>query len=124
MALELTINPLSSTKSLPEARQVTAPNIINDNFLSFGSLIDVINPLQQLPVVGDIYRAMTGDTISSGARILGGTLFGGPVGFLLALANEVVQSATGSDISGNMLTAMTTPAKHASAQYQKAAELG
>ena len=35
--------------------------------VSFDSLLDVVNPLQQLPVVSTIYRAVTGDTISTGA---------------------------------------------------------
>lgn len=70
---------------------------------SFADLLDVVNPLQHLPVVGQIYRGITGDEISPAARLAGGTLFGGPVGFVLAVANNVVESATGNDIGENIV---------------------
>jgi hypothetical protein len=47
---------------------------------SFGDVIDMINPLQHLPVIGMIYRKITGDTIKPISNIIGGTIFGGPVG--------------------------------------------
>jgi hypothetical protein len=31
--------------------------------ISFGDVLSALNPLQYLPVVGSIYRAVTGDTI-------------------------------------------------------------
>ncbi|MSO66150.1 MAG: hypothetical protein EXQ85_10255 [Alphaproteobacteria bacterium] len=46
---------------------------------SFKDLLDTINPLQHLPIIGPIYRSITGDQPSHGARILGGALFGGHV---------------------------------------------
>ncbi len=65
---------------------------------SFKDVLDVINPLQHIPVVGTIYRKITGDEISSSARIIGGTLFGGPIGGALAMADVAVQEQTGSSI--------------------------
>ena len=62
----------------------------DDGGLGFGDLLDVINPLQHLPVVGTIYRALTGDTMSEAARMAGGALYGGPFGIIGALANVVV----------------------------------
>ena len=32
---------------------------------SFGDILDFLNPLQNLPVVGSLYRAVTGDEIST-----------------------------------------------------------
>ena len=59
-------------------------------FFSFiKSFIDIINPLQHIPIVGNIYRNITGDQISPGARIAGSTLYGGPIGGITALAKEV-----------------------------------
>ena len=46
---------------------------------------------------------MTGDEISAGARSSGGTLYGGPLGFLGTLANMVIEEATGKDIGDNLL---------------------
>ena len=68
--------------------------------LTFGDILDLINPLQHIPVVSTIYRAITGDEISPGARIAGGALFGGPIGLALAAVNAVVETATGEDIGG------------------------
>ncbi len=78
--------------------------------LSFANLLDVVNPLQHIPVVGSIYRAVTGDQISPGARIAGGTLFGGPIGFAAAVANLVVEDAAGIDI-GKSAVAMVSGKK-------------
>lgn len=72
---------------------------------SFKDLFDVINPLQQLPIVGSIYRAITGDTISVGSRLLGGGLLGGPAGFAAAGVNAAVEVGTGSDLAGHLLSA-------------------
>lgn len=75
--------------------------------LTFGDLLDVVNPLQHLPVVGDIYRALTGDEISSGARLAGGTLFGGPVGLVGSVATLAVEQATGATPVGHVVAALS-----------------
>src|SRR5205085_12696396 len=43
---------------------------------SFDDLIDIVNPLQHLPVVGTLYRAITHDTIKTPEKIAGDTLYG------------------------------------------------
>jgi len=48
--------------------------------LTFSDIIDVINPLQHIPVIGTLYRKLTGDVIDPATRIAGGALFGGPIG--------------------------------------------
>lgn len=75
----------------------------SDSDLGFMDLLDVINPLQHLPIVGTIYRSLTGDTISDAARMAGGALYGGPFGLIGALANVIVEAETGTDIGGNAL---------------------
>ena len=74
---------------------------------SFANLLDVVNPLQHIPLVGSIYRAVTGDQISPGARIAGGTLFGGPIGFAAAVANLVVEDAAGIDVGKSAVAIVT-----------------
>ncbi len=71
----------------------------------FETLLDIVNPLQHLPVVGTIYRAVTGDTLSSGARLIGDTLFGGPIGLASAAVNLAVQHETGKDVGQHLLDA-------------------
>jgi len=82
---------------------VADSNFLGKDGLGFADLLDVINPLQHLPVIGNLYRAITGDQISAPARLAGGTIFGGPIGFVSSLVNTVVEEATGADIGGNLL---------------------
>ncbi len=70
---------------------------------TFGDFIDIINPLQHIPVVATIYRAMTGDDIDPGARVAGGALFGGPVGLVAAGFNAVIDESTGKDLGQHVL---------------------
>lgn len=70
---------------------------------SFWDLLDVVNPLQHIPVIGDLYRDLTGDQIGVGARLAGGTLFGGPVGFIASAVDCAIEQDTGKGMGGHML---------------------
>ena len=72
---------------------------------SFWDFLDVVNPLQHLPVVSTLYRAATGDEISAPARLAGGALYGGPVGLVSAGINEIIEAETGKDVGDHVLTA-------------------
>jgi hypothetical protein len=72
----------------------------------FGDLIDMVNPLHHLPIIGDVYRDVTGDTIKPASKILGGIVFGGPIGGGSALVNVIVEHETGTDIAGNFVKAV------------------
>ncbi len=48
----------------------TRPATLNSSY-TFDDFIDVINPLQHLPIVSTLYRALTGDEISPQARAVG-----------------------------------------------------
>lgn len=72
----------------------------------FADLIDVINPLQHIPVVSTLYREFTGDQISQTARAMGGALYGGPVGLVAAIANSFSEAETGRDLGGNAVAMM------------------
>lgn len=69
----------------------------------FETLVDAVNPLQHIPGVSTLYRAASGDNISSFSRILGGTLIGGPMGFAVSAVNALLQEATGSDAGEHLL---------------------
>ncbi len=56
---------------------------------NLADIIDVINPLQNFPVIGSIYRYFSGDEISGTARVIGGAIYGGPLGLLLAASNAI-----------------------------------
>lgn len=80
----------------PGERQTGAADTskpFGDDGFSFADFIDIINPLQHIPVLGSIYRRLSGDTIDPAARVAGGALFGGPIGAALAIAGTAVESA-------------------------------
>ena len=69
----------------------------------FHDVVDVINPLHHLPVVGMIYRGLTGDTLHPMSQILGGAIFGGPIGAVTGTINAVSQTQTGKDVTDHVL---------------------
>jgi hypothetical protein len=70
---------------------------------SFSDFIDLVNPLQHIPVVSNLYQHETGDTMGSIAKIAGAAVIGGPIGGALALANEVLEAVTGADVTGHLM---------------------
>jgi hypothetical protein len=70
---------------------------------SFHDLLDVINPLQHIPIVAPIYRAITGDKIGNVARIVGDGLYGGPLGAASGALDVAVKEVTGKDIGENVI---------------------
>lgn len=108
------VDPVQAIKmGRPEEQEFAASDIPNgDQFfgedgLTFGDVLDIVNPLQHIPGVSTVYRAMTGDDMSQGARLAGGTLYGGPVGFAGALANNISEDLTGDDVGGAIMTAFS-----------------
>lgn len=72
---------------------------------SFDDFLDVINPLQHIPVVSTLYRHLTGDKISTPAKIAGDTLYGGVTGFIGSVADTAFQEVTGKSV-GDTVYAM------------------
>jgi hypothetical protein len=60
-----------------------------------GDVIDVINPLQHIPIVNLVYRWLTGDEISPASELAGGFLYGGPIGLAASAASVAVTAAVG-----------------------------
>ncbi|CAA7621886.1 hypothetical protein [Magnetospirillum sp. UT-4] len=89
---------------------------------SFWDVLDVINPLQHIPIVSDIYQELTGDKIGVGARVAGGALFGGPIGLAGALIGVAVEAETGKDLGGHMLAMIRGEDDPSDAPVQTAAE--
>jgi hypothetical protein len=70
---------------------------------AFDDLLDIVNPLQHLPVVSTLYRAITGDSIGTVAKIAGDALYGGLWGAVGAAADSVFEAATGKDFGSTVL---------------------
>jgi hypothetical protein len=107
-----------------------------DATMSFDDFLDMINPLQHIPLVSSIYRGITGDTISPVARIAGDALYGGVMGIASAglaalgaigdevvaanndgkdLCQTVVASLSGSDSEDAQLASANNPQADTSA---------
>jgi hypothetical protein len=106
--------PRTSLQNIGEKREDDEAGRAGHNFQAFGvdgftflDFLDVINPLQHIPLVGNMYRSLTGDEIDPGSRIAGSTLFGGPIGTVVALANVTIEQKTGQDIGGHMITLLS-----------------
>jgi hypothetical protein len=67
----------------------------------FADVLSALNPLQYLPVVGTIYRAITGDTVPEalqlGGSLLVSGLISGPIGILTTAAVAIAEKVTGID---------------------------
>lgn len=117
--------PDSFTDAVDTRQQQTAAtrkDENNDGSLSFGDIIDAINPLQHIPIISSIYRAITGDEISAPARIAGGALYGGPIGLVGGIANSILELETGRDVGAHMVAAVTEEPAQPAAEIASTAE--
>lgn len=89
------------------AARTPEPKLFENGAPSFMDLLDIINPLQHIPVVSSIYRHLTGDEIGHIPRVAGGALFFGPIGAGVALANALINETTGRDVGGHMIALLT-----------------
>lgn len=82
-----------------QSAQIVAPN--GKSF--WDNVLDVINPLQHLPIVGTIYRNITGDKMGDLEKVAGDTLYGGPIGLASSLADVAFEKLTGKDFEDTVL---------------------
>ncbi len=75
--------------------------------VGFDDLIDMVNPLHHIPIVGQAYRAVTGDTISTGAAMIGGGIFGGIAGVISSGVGALVDGINGESISTSVAQIVT-----------------
>ena len=69
----------------------------------FHHLWDVVNPLQHLPVIGTIYRAITGEHLDAVEKIAGDTLYGGLWGAVSSIADVAFEGITGKSFEDTAL---------------------
>lgn len=74
-----------------------------DDGLTFADVLDVVNPLQHIPIISTLYRTISGDEIAPASRILGGALFGGVIGAIGAVVNVFVSGLTGRDLGEHVV---------------------
>ena len=115
--------PLSIAATAADAARAEATRIggrngggppeVPESGLTFWDLLDVVNPLQHIPVVNTIYRAVTGDEIRAPARIAGGTLYGGVIGLVASVASAAIKEETGRDPGEHMMALLGPESKPA-----------
>jgi hypothetical protein len=76
----------------------------------FADFIDIINPLQHIPIVATIYRNFSGDQMGAAPRVIGGALWGRVGGFITGVANVLVEWWSGKDIGDHIYSALFNPA--------------
>ncbi len=109
------------------AKPQTSPNPSHPSGF-FRSLLSDLNPLQYIPVVGSIYRAITGDQGNPDLRFVAslGTSFamGGPVGVGITVAEKVTgidPEAIGLHLLGRLFHPASRPAAGTAAPSSPAA---
>ena len=61
--------------ALEDAGVSASQDIDPDDAFGFLDLLDMVNPLQHIPVVGPVYRSVTGDTIKPISQMVGGMAY-------------------------------------------------
>jgi hypothetical protein len=76
-----------------------------DGEFGWDDFLDMINPLQHIPGIAQIYRAVTGDKINGAATLLGALPLGplSGLGLVASVADLAVKDATGDDMGGNLM---------------------
>lgn len=92
--------------------------------LAFGDLVDTLNPLQHIPVISEIYRGATGDSITPQARVAGATLYGGPIGLIASVASLAIAGNGEDGIGDSLFASLIQPAKEEPASALAAIERG
>jgi hypothetical protein len=100
-------DPAISPFAVVEPPSAAAPDggfqLFGNDGLTFRDFIDIINPLQHIPIVSTIYRSLTDDTLDHAPRVAGGAVFGGPIGALAGLINVIFEEATGKDVGEHVM---------------------
>ena len=97
----------ASIKSFAQGKVDTSAVPTNQVEATWQDALDMVNPLQQIPLVGDIYRTLSGDKISGLARVAGGFLWGGFAGgFSAAVTAAYAEANNDQSPSEQMVAAL------------------
>ena len=116
--------PPPTAKAPASSRGAGASLFWGEDGFSFADLLDLINPLQHVPIIASVYRAITHDRLAAGPRLLGGAALGGltagagpllgaATGLAAAAFDSVLQRTTGKDLGAHVLAFFFDPEKPA-----------
>jgi hypothetical protein len=104
MGIDVTPPAAASPASTPAAQKSASSS---DWDFSFHNLLDIVNPLEHLPIIGTIYRAITGTHIGIPEKIAGDALYGGLWGAVSGVADAAFEAVTGKDFGSTVLALFT-----------------
>jgi len=84
--------PIASRKTASERGEAAS--------FSFGDFLDIVNPLQHIPGIAELYRSVTNDRISDEARKTGNALYGFALGGPVGLGAMLAYNAVGDRLKG------------------------
>jgi hypothetical protein len=127
----------SSSEAPPESESVSAEKTApaektsgikwwSKGSFSFKDILDMLNPLQHLPIISTLYRAFTGEGIGGVARIIGGAIYGragGIASMVSSVVNAVFGAVTGKDIGERVYAAVFGGSKASASQAQTSASV-
>lgn len=94
---------LKNASAYSDAGQKIDTSIKSEGY-KFEDVVDVINPLHHLPLINIAYRNITGDELHPMSQIIGGAIYGGPVGAITGTVNAVSKVQTGKDLGDHALS--------------------
>lgn len=94
----------STTGTSAAAASKTAAS---ENDLTFDDLVDIVNPLQHLPIVGTLYRHFAHDPIKPLPKMAGDALYGGWMGLASSVADYAFEKITGKNFGDTVLAMVT-----------------
>jgi len=98
--------PGAAVRAAPDAGTKGAGAKDAHSGFTFHDFLNIINPLQHIPVVSTIYREITGDEMKPISGVLGGALFGGVIGLATSAVDAIIQEATGKDFGAHVLATL------------------
>jgi hypothetical protein len=105
MSIDATLPAAAAPAATPTDPKSTQKS--SDWDFSFHNLLDIINPLEHLPIIGTLYRAITGTHIGIPEKIAGDTLYGGLWGAVSSVADAAFEAVTGRDFGSTVLALFT-----------------
>ncbi len=85
----------SFKEELETQKTATSLKPFGEDGFNVWDVIDVINPLQHIPLLASFYRNITGDEMGSAAKVAGDTLYGGVIGAAFSVADIAINAMTG-----------------------------
>ena len=95
--------PVAATDEAVPAKEGEDFAMFGKDGFGFDDFLDIINPLQHIPLISTLYREITGDEISAGSRMIGGGIFGGGIGLAASVVNTAIEAQTGKDVGEHVV---------------------